>query len=180
MKGFPKFLIDVGPLVVFFVFYKITGNILETIIPLIIATTISILISYIIEKKIPLMPTIGGSIIVIFGGLSIYFENKIFFYMKPTIINILFASILIAGNYFKKPFLKYLSGNVIQLTDFGWYELSKRWSIFFIILAILNEIIWRFFSEELWVNFKVFGILSLTIIFSITLYPIIQNNQKKN
>ena len=180
MKNVTKILVDIGPLAVFFIFYKITGNILEAIIPLIIATTISILISYIIEKKIPLMPTIGGLIVIIFGGMTIYFENKIFFYMKPTIINILFASVLIIGNYLKKPFLKYLSGDVIQLTDIGWYELAKRWSIFFIILAFINEIIWRFFTEEFWVNFKVFGILGLTLIFSITLYPIIQKYQKKN
>lgn len=180
MKNGVKFLVDVGPLAVFFIFYKKTGNIIDAILPLIIATTIAILISYIIEKKIPMMPTIGGFIILIFGGLSLYFENKIFFYMKPTIINILFAGTLIIGNYLNKPLLKYLMGRAINLTDQGWFELSKKWIIFFIFLAILNEVIWRFFSENIWVNFKVFGIITITFLFSLFLFPIIKKYQKDN
>ena len=171
---------DIGPLVVFFIFFKKTGNIIDAIIPLIIATTIAIIISYILEKRIPMMPTIGGIILIIFGGLSYYFENKIFFYMKPTIINILFAGTLIAGNYLNRPLLKYLMGSAINLSDKGWFELSKRWIIFFIFLAGLNEIIWRYFTEETWVNFKVFGIITLTFIFSLSLFPIIKKYQQNN
>ena len=180
MKSGIKFIVDVGPLAVFFIFYKKTGNIIDAIIPLIIATAIAIIISYIVEKKIPLMPTIGGFIILIFGGLSLYFENKIFFYMKPTIINILFAGTLIIGNYLNKPLLKYLMGSAINLTDKGWFELSKKWIMFFLFLAILNEIIWRFFSENTWVNFKVFGIITITFIFSLYLFPIIKKYQKND
>ena len=188
MKGFIKFLIDFGPLAIFFIFYKRTGNIIDAIIPLIIATFISILISYIIEKKIPLMPSIGGIIILIFGGLTIYFDNKTFLYMKPTIINIIFAAVLFGGNYMNKPFLKYLMGSAISLEDKGWFELSKRWILFFIFLAITNEIIWRNFSmaydnritDDIWVNFKVFGNLILTFIFSASLFPIIKKYQKNN
>ena len=127
-----------------------------------------------------MMPTIGGIILIIFGGLSYYFENKIFFYMKPTIINILFAGTLIAGNYLNRPLLKYLMGSAINLSDKGWFELSKRWIIFFIFLAGLNEIIWRYFTEETWVNFKVFGIITLTFIFSLSLFPIIKKYQQNN
>ena len=180
MKGVVKFVVDIGPLAVFFIFYKKTGNIIEAIVPLIIATLIAIIISYILEKKIPLMPTIGGFIILIFGGLSLYFENKIFFYMKPTIINILFAGTLIIGNYLNKPLLKYLMGSAINLTEKGWFELSKKWIMFFLFLAILNEIIWRSFSENTWVNFKVFGIIIMTFIFSLYLFPIIKKYQKNN
>ena len=180
MKGGLKFLVDVGPLVVFFIFFKKTGNIIDAIIPLIIATTIAIIISYILEKRIPMMPTIGGVILIIFGGLSYYFENKIFFYMKPTIINILFAGTLMVGNYLNRPLLKYLMGSAINLSDKGWFELSKRWIIFFIFLAGLNEIIWRYFTEETWVNFKVFGIITLTFIFSLSLFPVIKKYQQKN
>ena len=180
MKGGLKFLVDVGPLVVFFIFFKKTGNIIDAIIPLIIATTIAIIISYILEKRIPMMPTIGGIILIIFGGLSYYFENKIFFYMKPTIINILFAGTLMVGNYLNRPLLKYLMGSAINLSDKGWFELSKRWIIFFIFLAGLNEIIWRYFTEETWVNFKVFGIITLTFIFSLSLFPIIKKYQQNN
>tara|TARA_Y100000590_G_scaffold120224_1_gene137655 strand:- start:3209 stop:3751 length:543 start_codon:yes stop_codon:yes gene_type:complete len=180
MKGGLKFIVDVGPLVVFFIFFKKTGNIIDAIIPLIIATTIAIIISYILEKRIPMMPTIGGVILIIFGGLSYYFENKIFFYMKPTIINILFAGTLIVGNYLNRPLLKYLMGSAINLSDKGWFELSKRWIIFFIFLAGLNEIIWRYFTEETWVNFKVFGIITLTFIFSLSLFPVIKKYQQNN
>ena len=180
MKGGLKFLVDVGPLVVFFIFFKKTGNIIDAIIPLIIATTIAIIISYILEKRIPMMPTIGGIILIIFGGLSYYFENKIFFYMKPTIINILFAGTLMVGNYLNRPLLKYLMGSAINLSDKGWFELSKRWIIFFIFLAGLNEIIWRYFTEETWVNFKVFGIITLTFIFSLSLFPVIKKYQQNN
>ena len=178
MKSFIKFIIDFGPLVVFFVFYKKTGSLIEAIIPLMIATLISILVSYLLEKKIPIMPTVGGIIILIFGGLSWYFKDPIFIKMKPTIINIIFALAIFVGNYFNKPLFKYLLGESIKLEDQGWIELSKRWAYFFIFLAFLNEIIWRNFSEDLWVNFKVFGILFLTFIFSISQFSIIKKFQK--
>ena len=178
MKSFIKFIIDFGPLAVFFVFYKKTGSLIEAIIPLMIATLISILVSYLFEKKIPIMPTVGGIIILIFGGLSWYFKDPIFIKMKPTIINIIFALAIFVGNYFNKPLFKYLLGESIKLEDQGWIELGKRWAYFFIFLAVLNEIIWRNFSEDLWVNFKVFGILFLTFIFSISQFSIIKKFQK--
>tara|TARA_Y100000590_G_C15579900_1_gene961901 strand:- start:132 stop:668 length:537 start_codon:yes stop_codon:yes gene_type:complete len=178
MKSFIKFIIDFGPLVVFFVFYKKTGSLIEAIIPLMIATLISILVSYLLEKKIPIMPTVGGIIILIFGGLSWYFKDPIFIKMKPTIINIIFALAIFVGNYFNKPLFKYLLGESIKLEDQGWIELGKRWAYFFIFLAFLNEVIWRNFSEDLWVNFKVFGILFLTFIFSISQFSIIKKFQK--
>ena len=178
MKSFIKFIIDFGPLVVFFVFYKKTGSLIEAIIPLMIATLISILVSYLLEKKNPIMPTVGGIIILIFGGLSWYFKDPIFIKMKPTIINIIFALAILVGNYFNKPLFKYLLGESIKLEDQGWIELGKRWAYFFIFLAFLNEIIWRNFSEDLWVNFKVFGILFLTFIFSISQFSIIKKFQK--
>lgn len=174
MKSFIKFLTDFGPLAIFFIFYKRTGNIIDAIIPLIIATIIAILISYIIEKKIPIMPTVGGIIILFFGGLSWYFNDPIFIKMKPTIINIIFALTLLLGNFYKKPLLKYLLQSTIKLEEEGWFKLGQNWSIFFIFLAILNEIIWRNFSESIWVNFKVFGILILTFIFSIMQFTVIK------
>ena len=117
-------------------------------------------------------------IILIFGGLSWYFKDPIFIKMKPTIINIIFASAILIGNYINKPLFKYLLGRSVKLEDQGWFELGKRWAYFFIFLAVLNEIIWRNFSEDLWVNFKVFGILILTFIFSISQFPIIKKFQK--
>ena len=119
------------------------------------------------EKKIPMVPLLGGIFITLFGGLTIYFDNPIFIYVKPTIINILFGIALLFGKFFSdEPILKKMLGKSIQLTDEGWKILNLRWVYFFFGLALLNEIIWRTQSEEFWVNFKVWGILPLTIIFT--------------
>ena len=176
MKNITKLFIDIGPLAIFFVFYT-RSDLKSAILPFMIATVIAVIFSYIIEKKIPIMPTAGAFIILVFGGLSIYFDNEIFFKMKPTIINILFAAILYAGVIFNKPLLKYLLGTAIKLEDEGWDILTKRWVGFFIALAILNEIIWRTQSTDIWVNFKVFGILPITFLFTIFQFSIIKKYQ---
>ena len=176
MKNISKLLIDIGPLAVFFIFY-IRSDLRSAILPFMIATVISVLFSYIIEKKIPVMPTVGAIIILIFGGLTIYFDNDIFFKMKPTIINLLFAGILYGGVILNKPLLRYLLGAALKLQDEGWKILTKRWIGFFIALAILNEIIWRTQSTDIWVNFKVFGMLPLTFIFTLAQFTIIKKYQ---
>ena len=176
MKNIYKLIIDIGPLAVFFIFYT-RSDLQSAILPFMIATIIAVLFSYTLEKKIPVMPTVGGIIILVFGGLTIYFDNDVFFKMKPTIINILFASILYGGIVLKKPFLKLLLGAAIKLQDKGWSILTKRWIVFFVALAILNEIIWRTQSTDIWVNFKVFGILPITFIFTITQFSVIKKYQ---
>ena len=142
-----------------------------------VATVIAVLFSYILEKKIPIMPTVGAGIVLLFGGLTIYFDNDIFFKMKPTIINVLFAVILYGGILINKPLLKYLLGAALKLEDMGWKILTQRWIGFFIALAILNEIVWRTQSTDVWVNFKVFGILPITFIFTMTQFPLIKKYQ---
>ena len=176
MKSISKLLIDIGPLAVFFIFY-LRSDLKSAIIPLMIATIIAVLFSYIMEKKIPIMPTVGAFIILIFGGLTIYFDNEVFFKMKPTIINLLFALILYGGVIVKKPLLKLLLGAAIKLEDEGWKILTQRWISFFIALAVLNEIVWRTQSTDIWVNFKVFGILPITFIFTMTQFPLIKKYQ---
>ena len=176
MKSIFKLLIDIGPLIVFFVFY--TRSDLQTaILPFMIATIIAVLFSYIMEKKIPIMPTVGAAIILIFGGLTIYFDNETFFKMKPTIINLLFAGILYGGIILNKSLLRYLLGAALKLQDEGWDLLTRRWIGFFIALAILNEIVWRTQTTDIWVNFKVFGILPITFIFTLTQFSIIKKYQ---
>ena len=151
------------------------------ILPLIIATLISVAFMYYIEKKIPTMPLIGAALVSIFGGLTLYFDNKIFFYMKPTIINILFALVLIFGKFFlKKSLLQSILENSIKLKDEGWRVLTNRWIYFFIFLALLNEIIWRTQSEDFWVKFKVFGILPITFIFTLFQIKIIEKFRVTN
>ena len=176
MKSISKLLIDIGPLAVFFIFYS-RGDLKSAIIPFMIATIISVLFSYIMEKKIPVMPTVGALIILIFGGLTIYFDNEVFFKMKPTIINLLFALILYGGVIVKKSLLKFLLGAAIKLEDEGWKILTQRWISFFIALAVINEIVWRTQSTDIWVNFKVFGFLPITFIFTMTQFPLIKKYQ---
>ena len=142
-------------------------NLKIAIPPLIVATIISVLFVWIIEKKVPLIPLLSGILISLFGGLTIYFDNPIFIYMKPTIINILFALALFFGKYFTNdPILKKIIGKSMPLSHEGWEFLNNRWMYFFFGLAILNELIWRTQSEEFWVNFKVWGMLPITFIFT--------------
>ena len=174
-KSFLKFITDFGPLLIFFTIYYKSGNNLSIAIPpLIISTLIAVAIMYFVEKKIPFVPLIGAIVISLFGGLTLYFDNPIFIYMKPTIVNIIFAVILIVSNiYFNKNFLKLFLQTAFQLNDEGWKKLNFRWAYFFIFLAILNEIVWRTQPETTWVNFKVWGMLPITIIFTAMQLPLI-------
>ena len=176
MKSIAKLLIDIGPLAVFFIFYTRSG-LQEAILPLMIATVIAVLVSYVLEKKIPIMPTLGAGIVLIFGGLTIYFNDETFIKMKPTIINAVFAITLYGGIIFKKPLLKYLLGAALKLEEEGWKILTQRWIAFFVALAVLNEIVWRTQSTDVWVNFKVFVILPITFIFTMTQFPLIKKYQ---
>ena len=176
MKSIYKLLIDIGPLAVFFIFYNKSG-LQASILPFMLATVIAVLISYILEKKIPIMPTVGAAIVLLFGGLTIYFDNEVFFKMKPTIINLLFAIILYGGILINKPLLKYLLGAALKLEEIGWKILTQRWIGFFVALAVLNEFVWRTQSTDIWVNFKVFGILPITFIFTMTQFPLIKKYQ---
>jgi len=174
-KSLLKFITDFGPLLIFFTIYYKSGNNLSIAIPpLIISTLIAVAIMYFVEKKIPYVPLIGAIVISLFGGLTLYFDNPIFIYMKPTIVNIIFAGILIVSNiYFNKNFLKLFLQTAFQLNDEGWKKLNFRWAYFFIFLAILNEIVWRTQPETTWVNFKVWGMLPITIIFTAMQLPLI-------
>ena len=167
-KSFLKFITDFGPLLIFFTIYYKSGNNLSVAIPpLIVATIIAVTIMYFVEKKVPYVPLIGGVIITLFGGLTLYFDNPVFIYMKPTIINILFALALFFGKYFTdEPVLKKILGKSLPLSDEGWKILNNRWMYFFFGLALLNEVIWRTQTEEFWVNFKVWGMLPITFIFT--------------
>ena len=167
-KSFIKFITDFGPLLIFFTFYyRSEKNLTVAIPPFIVATIIALAVVWFSEKKIPIVPLLGGIFITLFGGLTIYFDNPIFIYIKPTIINILFGCGLLVGKFFTdEPLLKKMLGNSLSLTEEGWKVLNSRWVYFFFGLALLNEIIWRTQSEEFWVNFKVWGILPITIIFT--------------
>ena len=176
-----KFIADFGPLLIFFVIYFNNENNLKLAIPpFIVATLIALVAVYILEKRIPIVPLVGGILITLFGGLTLYFDNKIFFYMKPTIINILFAAVLFFGKFFtEKPLLKIFFQNTINLENEGWKKLNYRWIYFFIFVALLNEVVWRTQTEAFWVNFKVWGLLPISFVFAASQFPLI-NKYKIN
>jgi len=176
-----KFITDFGPLLIFFFIYFNSENNLKTAIPpFIIATIISLIIVFFLEKKIPMVPLVSGLLITFFGGLTLYFDNKIFFYMKPTIINLLFAAVLYFGKYFtQKPLLKLFFQNSFDLQNEGWEKLNYRWIVFFIFVAIANEIVWRTQSEAFWVNFKVWGLVPISLLFAASQFPLINKYKLK-
>ena len=178
-KSFLKFITDFGPLLIFFtVYYKSGNNLSVAIPPLIIATIVAVVVVYFIEKKIPYVPLIGGIVISLFGGLTLYFNNPVFLYMKPTIINIIFAIMLVSGKiFFNKNFLKFFFKTAFQLDEIGWDKLNFRWAYFFIFLALINEIVWRTQPEATWVNFKVWGMLPLTFVFTAFQIPMINKHK---
>ena len=178
-KSFLKFIADFGPLLIFFtIYYKSGNNLSVPIPPLIISTIIAVAAIYFLEKKIPYIPLVGGIVISLFGGLTLYFNNPVFLYMKPTIINVIFAITLIAGKaFFNKNFLKFFFKTAFELDELGWDKLNNRWAYFFIFLAILNELVWRTQPETTWVNFKVWGILPLTFIFTALQLPMINKHK---
>jgi len=177
-----KFIADFGPLLIFFVIYfKNENNLKLAIPPFVIATIISLVFLYLVEKKIAFVPLLSGILITVFGSLTLYFDNKIFFYMKPTIINLLFAAVLILGKYFtKKPLLKIVFQNALELEEYGWKKLTYRWTYFFIFMAVLNEIVWRTQTEVFWVNFKVWGMLPISFLFAASQISLINKYKLKN
>ena len=142
-----------------------------------IAAVIAIPFAWYIDKKIPWMPIITGAFIILFGGLTLFFQNDNFIKFKPTIINIIFAFILLSGLKFNKLFLKMAMSKAFVLHDSTWRKLTVRWSAFFILLAILNELVWRTQSTDFWVSFKVFGAMPLTIMFVLSQVPFIMKHK---
>ena len=179
-KSFIKFATDFGPLLAFFIiYYKNDKDLVSAIPALKIATLIAICIIYMLEKRIPILPLMGAVLVCLFGGLTIFFDNPVFIYLKTTIINLIFAFDLFFGKVvLNKNFLKKLFESSIKLEEAGWDKLIIRWIGFFIFLAILNEAVWRTQTEEFWINFKVWGIMPITFIFTAFQLPLIQKYKK--
>lgn len=182
MNPIVKFFVEVGPLAAFFIAYSTWGggddksNLIAATAIFMVAIAASLAVSVWLERRVPLMPLVSAAVVFVFGGLTLYLDSEIFIKMKPTIINVLFAAILFAGLAMRRAFLKHLFGAVMHLDEPGWKKLSLRWAIFFCAVAVLNEIIWRSFSTDLWVNFKVFGILPLTLVFALSQTPLIHKH----
>lgn len=170
-----KFVVELGPLVVFFLVNARAGIFWGTGC-FIAATAISLVASRLLFGKVPVMPLVSGFVVLVFGGLTLWLQDELFIKLKPTIVNGIFATILFGGLLFEKSLLKYLFGDVFALTAEGWRKLTFRWACFFVFLAVLNEFAWRLLSTDAWVTFKVFGIMPITMAFAISQVGLLQRH----
>ena len=165
-----KLLVEMGPLVVFFAGNWFGGIFFGTGV-FMVATIISLAVSWTLTRKIAMVPLVSAVFVALFGALTLYLQSDLFIKVKVTLINALFGAVLLGGAAFGKSYLKLVMGEAMKLTDEAWRTLSLRWGIFFFAMAGLNEIVWRNFSTDQWVNFKVFGLLPLTLVFAVANAP---------
>lgn len=173
---------DYFPLAVFFIFYKMVESpnpLIAATIALMVATLIALIVSYIFTRKIAKVALFSGLVLAVFGAATVILQNDVFIKMKPTVINLIFAAILFYCYFSKKLWLANLLGSKINIAPSAWLTLSLRWAIFFVFLASLNEVIWRNFSTDFWVQFKVFGMMPLSLIFTISQLPFLMREIKK-
>jgi len=175
MHPLTKFALEMGPLVVFFIangragIYYATGAFM-------VATFIALALMWILARKIAVMPLISAAVVLVFGTLTLWLQDDHFIKMKPTLVNALFGLALLGGMAFKKPLLPYVLGDVFTLNDEGWRKLTVRWGVFFLVMAALNEIVWRSVTTDTWVAFKTFGYLPLTFIFAMAQVPLMNRH----
>ena len=181
-ESWANFLCDYFPLAVFFIFYKLVPSsnpLITATIALMITTLIALVVSYILTKKIAKVALFSGLVLAVFGAATIILQNDVFIKMKPTVINLLFAAILFYCYFAKKLWLANLLGAKVQMAKQAWLSLSLRWGGFFVFLACVNEVIWRNFSTDFWVQFKVFGMMPISLIFTISQVPFMMREMKK-
>lgn len=194
MKPWVKLIVEAGPLAVFFVINGrgglpeirdlwLTGaalpqqGLFEATGAFMAATAVALLVGWRLERRLPVIPLVSGCFVFIFGGLTLILADEFFIKVKPTLVNGLFAAILLGGLLFKRALLKPLFGAAFRLPDEGWRILTLRWGLFFILLAVLNEVVWRSFSTEFWAAFKLFGVMPLTVLFAGSQTPFLLRHQ---
>jgi len=165
-----KFALELGPLLVFF-FVNARFGIFWATGAFMAALAVSLVAMYLLARRVPVLPLVTGVFVLVFGGLTLALQDELFIKLKPTIVNVLFGLILIGGLLAGKSFLKSILGDAFAMTDRGWQLLTWRWALFFFLLAAANEYVWRNFTTDQWVSFKVFGIMPLTVLFSLTQLP---------
>ena len=173
-----KLVLELGPLALFFAAYSRLGIFAATGV-LMAGVVVTLAVSYAMLRRIPIMPLVTAVIVVIFGSLTILFHDETLIKIKPTALYILFAAALFAGIALKKPMLKILFDGALHVTEEGWRRLTWRWALFFVALAVLNEIVWRTQTTDLWVKFKTFGFMPLTLLFALAQAPLIMRYEAK-
>lgn len=171
-----KLVLEIGPLVIFFLCNSWAGIHFATKI-FMIATIVALALSRWLLGKIAIMPLVTAFFVMIFGGLTVWLENELFIKLKPTIVNLFFAGILFGGLFFEKSLLKHIFEDAFRIDNTGWQILTRRWGLFFLFLAGVNEIVWRNFSTDSWVAFKTFGIMPITMAFALSQIGIIKRHE---
>jgi intracellular septation protein len=174
-----KFALELGPLALFFIVYSRVGIFAATGI-LMASVLVTLGVSYAMLRRIPIMPLITAVIVLIFGSLTLILHDETLIKIKPTALYILFGAALFVGLWVNKPLLKILFDGALHVTDEGWRKLTWRWAFFFLALAVLNEIVWRTQTTDLWVKFKTFGFLPLTLLFALAQAPLIMKYETKD
>jgi intracellular septation protein len=170
-----KIVVEVGPLVAFFIANAKAGIFWATGVYM-VAAAAALVVSWVMTRRLAIVPIVTLGFVIAFGGLTLALENETFIKMKVSIVNALFGMILLGGLAFGKSLLKPVFGEAMNLDDDGWRKLTLRWGAFFFAVAALNEVVWRSVSTDTWVNFKVFGILPLTLIFAMAQIPLMQRH----
>ena len=168
-----KLALDLGPLILFFFANSHYGIFVATA-TFMVAVLVALAVSYALTRHLPIMPVVTAIIVVVFGGLTLILHDATFIKVKPTIIYALFGAVLLGGLFFNKPLLGIVFDSLFELTDEGWRKLTLRWALFFFLLAVLNEIVWRNTSTNVWVDFKVFGVMPLTLLFGALQVPLLK------
>jgi intracellular septation protein len=167
---------DYGPLLLFFAAYWLKGLMVATAV-IVVACLVALALTWFYERRVPAMPLVTAAVVTAFGGLTLWLQDETFIKMKPTIVQAIFAAILLGGLALGRPLLKPLLGKMMPpMTEDGWRGLTFRYGLFFLVMAALNELVWRTQSTDFWVNFKVFGIIALTVAFIMSQMPFINRH----
>ncbi len=175
MPPWLKIAVEWGPLIAFFI-ANARGGIFVATGVFMTATIIALAVAWATTRRVAMVPLVSAIFVALFGALTLWLQDEVFIKVKVTLVNVLFGSILLVGLAFGRQFLKLLLGETLKMDDEGWRKLTLRWGLFFFALAGLNEIVWRTFSTDAWVNFKVFGILPLTLLFALSQVPLMQKH----
>ena len=167
-----KLALEMGPLVLFFLVNQQRGLITATAV-FMVAVLVSLVATWVLTRHLPVMPLVSAVVVTVFGGLTVWLDDDLFIKLKPTIVNSLFGLVLLGGLAFGRPLLALVLDSVFRLTDEGWRKLTFRWALFFLFLAGLNEVV-RLWWPEIWVSFKVFGIMPITLVFALAQTPLLQ------